>query len=471
MRGNRLILCVLWIWWMGAPAAPAQESWRFIMTCDSRGSAGGVNEEVMSEFVGEFLQARVDFVIIAGDLVYGARVGPAQFEEQLWHWVEVMQPMYDAGIGVYVCRGNHEIGDAWEILPGQLPDPKDNYALRWVNVFGDSKHPAVKLPDNGPDGEKFMTYSVAHKNVLVVAVDEYAGMGHRLAHSLNQPWLQSQLESNTKPHVFVFGHEPAFRALPREGLDAYPAARNIFWHSLQRAGARMYLCGHDHFYDHTRIDDGDNNPNNDTHQFIVGTAGAYPYTWTPTYDGNNGDFTVRPLYHAERYGYVLCEVNGLSLTATWMERQDNDLRTKGVYKARDTWTYQVSPNLVVLHPAAGEWVPAGRPYTIRWKTVDGAQTARVFVEYSLDGGGHWALADEVDNTGTFMWFAPYVYSDRCLVRVSGVRNPALKATTEGTFTISTCKVMLSADLNGDCRVDLTDLAILAGQWLAPRGQE
>ncbi len=95
----------------------------------------------------------------------------------------------------------------------------------------------------------------------------------------------------------------------------------------------------------------------------------------------------------------------------------------------------------------------------------------VTVEYSLDGGGHWALADEVENTGTFMWLAPYVYSDRCLVRVSGVRNPALKATTEGTFTISMCKVMLLADLNGDCRVDLKDLTILAGQWLAPHGQE
>jgi len=471
MRGNRFILCVLWVWLAGAPAALGEESWRFITTCDSRGGASGVNEESVSELVGEILQARVDLVLFAGDLVYGAGAGPAEFEEQLWHWVRVMQPVYDAGIRVYVCRGNHEIGDMWDALPGELPDPKDNYALRWVNVFGDSKHPEVKLPDNGPDGEKFMTYSVVHKNAMVVALDEYAGMGHRLAHSVNQAWLQSQLDGNTKPHVLVFGHEPAFRALPRECLDVYPAARNMFWHSLQRGGARMYLCGHDHFYDHTRIDDGDNDPDNDIHQFIVGTAGAYPYTWMPSYDGNNGDYTVEQVYHAERYGYLLCEVNGLSMTATWMERQDNNLNTPGVYKARDAWTYQVSPNLVVLRPAAGEWVPAGRPYIIRWKSVDGAQIGRVFIEYSLDGGAHWALADEVENTGAFTWFAPYLSSDRCLVRVSSVRNPALKAVTDGTFAISRCKVMFSADLNGDCRVDFADLAILAGQWLAPGAQQ
>jgi hypothetical protein len=30
-----------------------------------------------------------------------------------------------------------------------------------------------------------------------------------------------------------------------------------------------------------------------------------------------------------------------------------------------------------------------------------------------------------------------------------------------------CQAKLAADLNGDCRVDFADLAILASEWLAP----
>ena len=58
-------------------------------------------------------------------------------------------------------------------------------------------------------------------------------------------------------------------------MGAYPAARDSLWESLLSAGAKIYFSGHDHFYDHTIIDDGDENPQNDMHQVIVGTAPNY----------------------------------------------------------------------------------------------------------------------------------------------------------------------------------------------------
>ena len=317
------------------------ESWQFMVTCDSRGDVfSGVNEAVVSELSEEILRLDVDFVIFPGDLVYGARVGSERFESQLWSWVWTMKPVYDAGIAVYVCRGNHEIGDMWDALPGQLPDFKDTYAIRWLRVFGNSIHPDLILPDNGPAGEKHMTYSVVHKNALIVSLDQYAGMQHNLAHYVNQPWLSAQLAGNEAPHVFVFGHEPAFQALHWDCLDDYPFMRDAFWHSLQAAGARLYFCGHDHFYDHARVDDGDGNPANDIHQLIVGSAGAPPYAWTPPYGGSNGDFTVSQIDHAEQYGYVLVDVNDLDVTLTWMERQSKDLTLSGVYEPGDSWSYR-----------------------------------------------------------------------------------------------------------------------------------
>ena len=95
----------------------------------------------------------------------------------------------------------------------------------------------------------------------------------------------------------------------------------------------MYFCGHDHFFNHAQVDDGDDNPDNDVHQLVVATAGAPGYAWCPPYVGDNSYFDVIPVYHAERYGYVLVEIDGLDVTATWMERQSLDPADPAVLRA------------------------------------------------------------------------------------------------------------------------------------------
>ena len=472
MYGNRLFVSTIMVCLIGVPVCLAGGSWRFVVMGDSRGgSVTGVNEKELAELVDDILQRDIDFVLFPGDLVFGAGVGLTAFEKQLWDWIRVMRPLYDAGIRVYVCRGNHEIGDMWYALPGELPDPADNCAQRWLSVFGNDEYPLYRLPDNGPDGEKYMSYSVVHKNALIVGLDQYGGMNYRPIHYVNQEWLSSQLESNVKPHVFAFGHEPAFRTLHFDCLDAHPDRRDALWLRLKTAGGRTYFCCHDHYYDHARVDDGDGNPDNDIHQMIVATAGAYPYTWTPPYDGNNGDFVPQQVYHAESFGYLLVNVDDLDVTAAWMERRDMNPVAPAIYEARDLWRYRVSPNIVILHPAAGEQVPAGQPYTIRWKTIEGAQATRLLIEYSLDDGGGWFAVGETDNTGAYVWSTPAVNSHACLVRITGVGNPKVYDTTDGTFSISKCPTRLAADLNGDCRVDFADLAMLAAEWLAGAEQK
>ena len=458
---------VLSICLAGTVVGSAAERWRFLMTCDSRGSSiTGTNEQVLTEQVNEALARRVDLMIFPGDLVYGARISPPRFEDQLRNWVRAMEPLYRAGVAVYACRGNHEVGDAWDIDWGILPDPVDNYSTRWLNVFGQDGDPGPKLPGNGPANAKYMSYSVVHKNALLVAVDEYGGMRQWLAHSVDQAWLDSVLRDNTKPHVFVFGHEPAFQVLHPDCLDDHPAQRDAFWRSLKASGARTYFCGHDHFYNHARIDDGDGDPNNDVHQLVAATAGGPRYSWTPPYAGDNGDFSVSLVHHAEHYGYIVVEVNDLDVTLTWMERRDDDLRLPGVYEAKETWGYRVPAGPVVLQPNGGERLPAGRPYTVRWRTIDGVEIKRVLVEYSLDGGENWVLVDEVSNTGTHEWIPPAADSGQALVRVRDADNGALSDTSDSLFSIAQCQNQLAADVNGDCRVDFADLAILASQWLA-----
>ena len=170
---RRSFLFLLLISLTGAANAAAAEPWRFIMVCDTRSNtASGINDQVVRELTGEILRGDVDFVIIAGDLASGARAGAPRFETQLWSWVAAMKPIYDAGIPVYVCRGNHELGDMWDAGPGEPPNSLDNYAKRWLKVFGSSSPSRQRLPDNGPADERYMSYSVAHKNALIVALDQ-----------------------------------------------------------------------------------------------------------------------------------------------------------------------------------------------------------------------------------------------------------------------------------------------------------
>jgi hypothetical protein len=173
------------------------------------------------------------------------------------------------------------------------------------------------------------------------------------------------------------------------------------------------------------------------------------------------------VYHAEsRYGYVLVNVDDTEVTMAWMERRDASPVAPPFYEARDFWRYTVSPNVVVLRPRPGERVQAGQPYTIQWKTIEGVQpTKRVRIEYSLDAGEHWSAAGETDNTGVYEWSAPTISSAACLIRITGVGNPKMDDTTDGTFLLLPCPDQPAADLNGDCQVDFADLAILAGEWL------
>ncbi|MHC4742595.1 MAG: metallophosphoesterase family protein, partial [Planctomycetota bacterium] len=332
--------------------------WRLAVMSDSQGRDDGVNARILGELAQDIANRDVEVVIFCGDLTAGSN---PPFEDMLRNWRSVMKPVYDANIEVYPCRGNH---DDMKGIAG------------WQNVFAD-------LPDNGPTGEKHLTYSAAHKNALIVALDDFVGR-----HRVNQTWLDSELAANKRPHVFAFGHLPALAAYHNDCLDEHADERDTFWISLKDAGARTYFCGHDHFYDHAHVDDGDGDPNNDIHQYIVGTAGAPFYGWMPPYDGNNGDFAVEQWYHTANYGYVLVEVDGLEVTLTWMERL---MGTQGEweYRAGDVWSYAVPQNITVLSPNGGERLVGGNECNIEWKTDPEADIEHVFIEYMTYTSTKW----------------------------------------------------------------------------------
>ncbi len=303
---------------MPVQASPAQGSSviRFVVTGDTRGNDSGVNATILSELVQATLAEGASFILISGDLVNGDSL-----KSELIHWRNIMQPLYSAGIGVYPCRGNHDAGSK----------------TAWDAVFSG----AYALPGNGPSGEKNVTYSFTYGNILVIALDEYVHEDR-----VNQTWLNAQLAANTQPHIFPFGHVAAFSVYHTDTLASHPANRNTFWNSLAAAGGRVYFAGHDHLYNHARLDDGDGNSNDDIHQYVAGTGGAPPYTWNGKYVGDKGTWTPRRVYSESDYGYLLVEVDGLNVTLTWKHRV-----SPGVYQATgDVFSYTALP---LIKPLSG----------------------------------------------------------------------------------------------------------------------
>jgi hypothetical protein len=266
----------------------AQTPWKFMVVGDTRGtsSTDQINTTIVQELATEIVSQNPAFVLVPGDLVYSGTLAAFQ------GWKELMAPVYQRGIGVYPVIGNHDANDP----------------SSFAQTFGST------LPDNGPSGEVNRTYAIAYDNVLILGLDTYVNVGR-----VNQPWIDSMLAAHPYPHVFTFGHMPAFKANHTDCLDDYPAQRDAFWNSLRNAGARVYFCGHDHFYDHMRVGDGDGDLNNDVHQLIVGGGGA-PLTGGYAYDGANTAWTPAGIYHDMQYGYAVVAVSGLNITITYFHR-------------------------------------------------------------------------------------------------------------------------------------------------------
>jgi hypothetical protein len=314
VKKTEICKLLMWVMITGAVlfSVARCEAFRFVVTGDTRGSDNGVNAVILGEMARAAIDEAADFIVVTGDLVNGS-TDPVVLQSQLTAWRNVMQPLYDANIGVYPCRGNHDTGSK----------------AAWDAVFSGS----YALPGNGPSGEENITYSFVHENGSFVVLDQYGSHLNRV----NQAWLDTELASNTEPHVFIFGHVPAFSVYHLDCLDDHPDARNRFWQSIASGCGRIYFTGHDHFYNHARIDDGDGNADNDLHQIITGAGGAPMYDWNGVYGGDNGGWTPRLVFHEKEYSYILAEVDDLTVTLTFKHRT-----APGVYQAGGdifTFTY------------------------------------------------------------------------------------------------------------------------------------
>ena len=279
------------------PFLLALQTTRFMVVADSHinSPVSNFDETILYEIVMAAIDEQLDFIFFPGDLIVRSFSNPAEEDSVLKDWRFVLDTLAFHDIRVFACRGNNDVSSK----------------ASWDSLFKGE----YTLPQNGPEGEKNITYALEYNNILFIAFDQYVN-----PHRINQKWLDDILAANTKPFIFTAGHEPAFKILKSSCMNAYPAARDSMWESLTAVGAKIFFCGHDHFYDRAIIDDGDENPHNDSQQIVVGTASYFHND--SEYNGDNGRWTPVRQFHEQANGYVLVEVIDDEMQLLWKHRID-----------------------------------------------------------------------------------------------------------------------------------------------------
>ena len=146
----------------------------------------------------------------------------------------------------YPAVGNHE-----------LESEKYMNYIRQYNKGGTTLPNVVR---KGPTGCEETTYSFDWNNSHFVVLNQYfdgksdVGTDGDIVPEL-LAWLENDLASNTKPIIFVSGHEPLIPMpdmdngkIRHQGnsLDQYPNRAHSFYQLLMKYNVTAYICGHTH---------------------------------------------------------------------------------------------------------------------------------------------------------------------------------------------------------------------------------
>ena len=248
-------------------AAQAGEPWHFTVTADMRGEHGRF--ETLCNDINTRLGGPGAFHVSVGDV-----------DETVAENRAVIDAKFGAAAVWYPIIGNHE--------------EETGADMQWLRNEYDSGN-GVRTPlnvltnDDGPAGTRRVMYTWDCGDAHFVATNQYwnggptEGAGTDISRDDTarsgdvvgplRDWLSADLASNTRPFVFVFGHEPAYpqpwQRHSGDSLDAYPANRDAFWQVLEDHGVQVFLCGHTHQYARSR-------PGTVTEHLDAGNAGNWP---------------------------------------------------------------------------------------------------------------------------------------------------------------------------------------------------
>ncbi len=306
----------------------SDKAWKFGVMSDTQWKTGaGVMDPascattIIDTLNNQFIRHGCEFVIQVGDLVDKETVdGVRTLATRADHAVA----LYDAGIGFFPVRGNHESS---EIAAQEIPVLFPQTTGKGAHLFGATHFtsPTIGAGGSYPKGLlRGLTYMFDYRNVRCVLIDQFtrpdgsnveSDEGGYNANATDQvAWVDSVLASNRMDrHAFVFAHKNLIGQNHKDNLfgktlTSNTTARDDFITSLCNHGVRYYLSGHDHMHHYSTVKSG--NGESSVGQIITSSNSYKFYTPRPGDDGRETPFD-QELY---TIGYYIFTIDGPRVT-------------------------------------------------------------------------------------------------------------------------------------------------------------
>jgi len=241
-----------------ATTAVAAAPWKFGVMSDTQwtgvpadqvNNPNNVSVSIINQINPQFINAGVKFVVQVGDLTENG--APADVDVR----AAAATNLYNAGIGFFPLRGNHESGaTAARQVTNDFPQTQG---------LGANVHEAVNFT-SASSALAGLSYAFDYRNTRMVLLDQFTrldGSGSAVNDAMvdQVPWVGATLSNRLAgTHAFVFSHknligENHVDCLFGANPSANTNAQNQFIGALAGAGVRYTLSGHDHVFQRSMI--------------------------------------------------------------------------------------------------------------------------------------------------------------------------------------------------------------------------
>ncbi len=322
-------------------SAAMASPWKFGVMADTQwiGADDGLNPNsvsvgVIKQLNRQFINHKVKFVIQTGDL-------EDTYNTNAMNTTAIFrQDLYNAGIGFWPLRGNHESSqEAANQFVSVFPQTTDSCRMNLTpNSAFSTPNPDTRQPNPIQKGSAFcvgfisatpaaptgftgLDYAFDYENARFILLDQFTpttGTSHKTLDDNQVAWVDGQLSGRpANSHAFVYGHKAIISQNHTDGLFGLPSDQtgrtNTFVKSLANNGVRIYMGGHDHMHNRAIVASPDHTANvqnivmaSDSSKFYIpyGTAGYTARTVNPDTKAVTGSGTLASADPAQTNDYI-----------------------------------------------------------------------------------------------------------------------------------------------------------------------